>query len=174
MVSPRLMDRLPENNVVAPGLGLLLRPDCAVAFGFGLGLIPWMPGTFGALLAFPLCWLIADWPRMFAVAAVTACVALGVAVSASVGRLLGAEDHGAIVWDETCGAAIALLFVPAEVAWWIAAFVAFRAFDILKPGPIRLIEQRFKGGLGVMMDDVAAGLIAGLLLWGVGFLTGQQ
>jgi phosphatidylglycerophosphatase A len=150
-----------------PHAGLLRNPSCAVAFGFGLGLLPWMPGTFGALLALPLGWLMRGLPMVSAAGVVLALVALGIFVSNRVEQVLGTHDHGAIVWDEVCGALIVLLTVPPSIAWWIAAFVAFRVFDIVKPWPIRLVDERLPGGLGVMMDDVVAGIFAAILLWAV-------
>jgi phosphatidylglycerophosphatase A len=150
-----------------PGLALLRRPDCALAMGFGVGLMPWMPGTFGALLALPLCWLLLNFSMPVVVVVLVGSVALGIAVSASTSRLLGVDDHGSIVWDEVCGAAIALISVPTNMLWWVSAFILFRILDIWKPWPIGVIERRLKGGAGVMMDDVAAGLIAALLLWAV-------
>jgi phosphatidylglycerophosphatase A len=167
MVGPRLEDGTREHNDMKPGLALLRRPDCALAFGFGVGLMPWMPGTFGALLALPLCWLLLGLSMPVIVMLLAGAVALGIAVSASTSRLLGVDDHGAIVWDEVCGAAIVLISVPATALWWVSAFLLFRVLDILKPWPIGVIERRLKGGAGVMMDDVAAGLIAALLLWTV-------
>jgi phosphatidylglycerophosphatase A len=165
MLSPMTVDVMHDIKDEKVSARLLLRPDCAVALGFGLGLMPWMPGTFGGLLAFPLCWAMQGAPAIVMVATVAAAVALGVWVSGSTCRHLGVHDHGAIVWDEVCGALIAMLLAPAAWLWWLAAFIAFRAFDILKPWPINWLDRNLKGGWGVMMDDVAAGLAAGALIW---------
>jgi phosphatidylglycerophosphatase A len=165
---------MPELNPRSPTARMLLRPDCAIAFGFGLGLMPWMPGTFGALLALPVAWLLQGSSDFVILATIAAATIAGVALSESTCRYLGVHDHGAIVWDEVCGASITLLMLPAAWPWWIAGFLAFRFFDIVKPWPIGLLDQKLKGGLGVMMDDVAAGLIAGALLLLVRWVFGLQ
>jgi len=82
---------------------------------------------------------------------------------------LGGEDHKAIVWDEFAGAWIAIAFVPYNLLWWLAAFVLFRIFDIAKPWPVGWADKRVHGGLGIMLDDIIAGLMAALLLFLVEF-----
>ncbi len=84
----------------------------------------------------------------------------GAWICGRVGARLGVSDHGAIVWDEFVGYWLAIALVPAHWGWLLAGFVLFRAFDILKPWPIGPVDQRVKGGLGVMLDDVIAGLFA--------------
>ena len=96
---------------------------------------------------------------------------LGVAVSQRVTRQLGVEDHQGIVWDETVGFWVTMVFVhpvfeaPVSEWLWIAAgFVLFRLFDILKPWPIKLLDRHVKGGFGIMIDDVLAGIFAAICL----------
>lgn len=139
-------------------------PGGFLALGLGLGLMPWMPGTFGALLAFPLIWSMSALGLWAKLAIVVALALVGIGICGRAGQLLGKPDHGAIVWDELCGCALAMLFVPATWLWWGAAFVAFRVFDIAKPFPISWLDDHVEGGLGVMADDMAAGVAAGLLL----------
>ena len=81
---------------------------------------------------------------------------LGVWACGVTGRDLGVHDHGAMVWDEFVAFLLVLAIVPRELAWQAAAFVLFRAFDIIKPPPIRWIERRYTGGFGVMFDDLLA------------------
>ena len=150
---------------------ILRDPACLLAMGFGLGLLPWMPGTFGGLLAFPLLGVIGNWPIQHALLLVAAMSVAGIFLCGRAGRLLGVEDHGGIVWDEICGAAIAMLAVPPEWLWWGAAFVMFRVFDILKPWPVNWLDQNVPGGLGVMLDDIAAGVLAGAALVAVRLLV---
>lgn len=147
-----------------PETRLLRDPACLLALGFGLGLLPWMPGTFGGLLAFPLLWTIGTWPIQQAMLLVGVMSAAGIYICGRAGRLLGVEDHGSIVWDEICGAAIAMLTVPPSWGWWVAAFLLFRVFDIVKPWPVGWLDQNLPGGYGVMMDDLAAGAMAGISL----------
>jgi phosphatidylglycerophosphatase A len=145
---------------------MILRPRAGFAFahpahfialGFGAGLAPVAPGTFGTLLAFPLWWLLAGRYAPPALAALVALLfALGVWACALTGRHLGVADHGAMVWDEAVAFLAVLLIVPGGLGWQVAAFVVFRVFDVFKPPPIRQFERRFKGGFGVMFDDVLA------------------
>lgn len=140
-------------------------PAHVVAFGFGAGLAPFAPGTAGTLAAIPLWWVLSDAVEPATLLAVIALLfALGVWACNVTGRHLGIADHGAMVWDEIVAFLLVLAFVPAEPAWQIAAFLLFRLFDIVKPAPIRDCERRFKGGFGVMFDDLLAAGYTLLLL----------
>ena len=141
-----------------PGAAFALaHPAHFVALGFGLGALPRAPGTFGTLLALPLWWLLGEALEPLALAALLAVLfALGVWACAVTGRHLGVADHGAMVWDETVAFLLVLWVVPNAWSWQLAAFVLFRAFDVAKPAPIRQLEARFKGGFGVMFDDLLA------------------
>jgi phosphatidylglycerophosphatase A len=136
---------------------LFSHPSHFIALGFGTGLAPVAPGTFGTLLALPLFWWLS-----LRLNSTEFLILLGLMVAGGVwvcdrtGRDLGVEDHKALVWDETAAFLIVLFFTPAQPAWQVSAFVLFRLFDILKPGPIRIIESRVRGGIGVMADDLAA------------------
>jgi phosphatidylglycerophosphatase A len=133
------------------------------AFGFGLGLMPRAPGTFGSLLGIPMWWLTGG---DVVVQAVVACVALvfGIWVCGASARRIGVHDHGGIVWDEVVGMYLTLLVIPAEPLWILGAFALFRLMDIWKPWPIRELDHRLHGGLGIMLDDVIAALFAAFLL----------
>ncbi|NNC77142.1 MAG: phosphatidylglycerophosphatase A, partial [Woeseiaceae bacterium] len=85
-------------------------------------------------------------------------------------RRVGVHDHPGIVWDEIAALYLVLLTVPESPAWWASAFVLFRVFDIWKPWPIRDLDHRLHGGLGIMLDDLAAGLYAAILLVFTGWL----
>lgn len=149
-----------------PDLRFLLRhPAHVLALGFGAGLIPFAPGTFGTLIALPLFWWLH--PRLEAVdflILLGILYILGIWVCGRTGRALGVQDHKAIVWDETVAFLIVLFFTPPLLIWQAFAFLLFRLFDILKPGPIRAIEKMFGGGFGVMIDDLAAAFFALLCL----------
>jgi phosphatidylglycerophosphatase A len=137
---------------------VLRHPAHLIAFGGGVGLAPFAPGSFGTLLAWPIFWLIG--PRLEPLGYFTALAilfAIGVWACDVTGRALGSPDHGGMVWDETVAFLLVLFFVvPYGGYWEIAAFVLFRLFDILKPPPIRYYERLFKGGWGVMIDDILA------------------
>jgi len=135
----------------------LAHPAHFIALGFGVGALPRAPGTFGTLLALPLWWLLDRLLDPLALAgALAALFALGVWACALTGRHLGVADHGAMVWDEIVAFMLVLSVVPPAWPWQLAAFVLFRAFDIAKPPPIGAVERRFKGGFGVMFDDLLA------------------
>jgi phosphatidylglycerophosphatase A len=89
---------------------------------------------------------------------------LGVYVCGWCSEKLGTEDPGAIVWDEMVAYWLTVAFLPPAWGWWLAAFLLFRAFDILKPWPIRQLEKHLSGGLGIMFDDVLAALYAMAIL----------
>ncbi len=132
-------------------------PAHFLALGFGAGLARFAPGTVGTLVAFPLWWLIGRAiPPLALVAILAALFAVGVWACDVTGRDLGIADHGAMVWDEIVAFLLVLAVVPARPAWQAAAFVLFRGFDVVKPPPIRQLERRFKGGFGVMFDDLLA------------------
>ncbi|MEW6132007.1 MAG: phosphatidylglycerophosphatase A [Pseudomonadota bacterium] len=147
---------------------LFAHPAHFIALGFGTGLSPWAPGTFGTLAALPLYWLLLQAGLQLPVllAAIAAGFALGIWACAVAGKNLGAADHGGIVWDEIVAMWLVLAFAPATWLWWLAAFGFFRFFDILKPWPIRFFDTRLKNGFGVMFDDLLAALYALLIIKG--------
>ena len=140
-------------------------PEAWLAFGFGTGLAPYAPGTWGAVLGLPLAWgLHLGGPLVYAI--VTAVVVLaGIRFSGHTARRLGVHDHPGINVDEIAGQLVACAIAPLDWRWFLAAFLLFRFFDILKPWPIRWLDRHLGGGLGIMADDVAAGAVAGLLVW---------
>jgi phosphatidylglycerophosphatase A len=146
----------------APGLRptwrwMLSHPAHYVALGFGSGLVPFAPGTWGTLFAWVSFavldgWLDdAGWWTLIALALLA-----GAAAADKTGRALGRPDHPAIVIDEIVAFWIVLLVLPGGVLVQAAAFVGFRFFDIAKPPPIGFIDRRFKRGVGVMADDLIA------------------
>jgi len=140
-------------------------PARFIALGFGTGLAPVAPGTFGTLLAFPLFMLLDRWLEPLELLAVIAVFfAIGVWACGRTGRDLGVADHGAMNWDEVVAMMLILLIIPDGWEWWIFAFGAFRFFDVVKPQPIRHIDRTMKGGLGVMFDDIVAAFYTLLLV----------
>lgn len=143
---------------------VLREPVHLLALGFGSGLAPIAPGTFGSLvgLALGLAVLQAGW-WVAAVAAAVASIA-GVWICGESARRLGVHDHPAIVWDEVAGMMIVLLAAPAT--WWgaVLGFAAFRLFDVWKPWPIREVDHGIRGGAGIMLDDILAALMAAAVM----------
>lgn len=136
---------------------LMQHPAHFLAFGFGSGLAPKAPGTFGTLVAFPLWWFLsAHVSDALFILILIWCFAIGVWVCDITGKALGVADHGGIVWDEVVAMLLVLFFTPAGWQWSLLAFALFRFFDIIKPQPIRHFDQNLHGGLGVMFDDLLA------------------
>ncbi|MFZ2087272.1 MAG: phosphatidylglycerophosphatase A, partial [Desulfobaccales bacterium] len=136
-----------------------------------MGCLPYAPGTWGTVAALPLWWLLAQagpWGYALAFAVL---LAVSILVSGPAQHLLGKIDHPAIVIDEVVGLLVALAGVSLTWTWALAGFAAFRAFDILKPWPIRRLS-RGSGGLQVVIDDVAAGVMARLVLAAAAFFVG--
>jgi phosphatidylglycerophosphatase A len=140
---------------------LLSHPAHFIALGFGSGLAPAAPGTFGTLAGLALYWLLAlvASPLVIAFLAIPAFF-LGVWACERTGRDLGVQDHGAMVWDEIVAFLPLAALASSSLVLQAVAFVLFRLFDIWKPYPIRLVEKNVKGGMGVMVDDLMAGAYA--------------
>ena len=139
---------------------LLTQPSHFFAFGFGSGLAPKAPGTFGTLAAIPIYWLIADLALPLYLLWLVVTFALGVYWCHRSSVALGVHDHSGIVWDEMVGYWLTMLLAPAGWVWMLAGFVLFRLFDIAKPWPIGWVDRRVHGGLGIMFDDILAALYA--------------
>ena len=135
-----------------------------LAFGFGSGLVPRAPGTVATVVAVPFYLLLNQLsPWLYAVCVLAAFV-FGVWLCRGVARDLGVHDHDGIVWDEFVGYWIAMFLLPVTWIWVLAGFALFRLFDIWKPWPIRWIDRKVRGGLGIMLDDALAGAAACLIL----------
>jgi phosphatidylglycerophosphatase A len=162
-----------------------------IAMGFGSGLSPIMPGTAGSVVGLALAWPLSRWFASAHIASLSPVVGLlmsglaaglvGVVASGPVLRALGSEDPGCIVIDEISGQLIASAAVPlfwpypsafVEAGAWIASFVLFRFFDIVKPGPIDRM-QNLPGGWGVVADDVGGGFAAAFVLAGLGWVAAR-
>ncbi|MEJ2402202.1 MAG: phosphatidylglycerophosphatase A [Xanthomonadales bacterium] len=135
-----------------------------LAYGFGSGLAPWAPGTFGTLAAVPFAFVLKSLALPGYLLLLLGLFVVGVTVCDRASARLGQHDPGGIVWDEMVGYWLTIALLPLDWAWFAAGFLAFRFFDILKPWPIRAVENRFGGGLGIMLDDIVAALYAMLVL----------
>jgi phosphatidylglycerophosphatase A len=147
---------------------LLRDPIHLLALGFGSGLSPRAPGTVGTLLAVPLIMFIGSFGwNALAIAAALMGVS-GVYICGNSAKKMGLHDHPGIVWDEFTGFAIAMLGAPLiSWQWLVIGFALFRFFDIVKPWPIREADHSLRGGLGIMLDDMIAGLFAGAIMYGL-------
>ena len=148
MTSPRISPRLLRN------------PWHFLSLGFGTGLAPVAPGTFGTLAAIPCYLLLAQLALPYYLVIILLGFAAGIFLCGYTSAALGVHDHSAIVWDEFVGFWITMIAVPVTWQWILAGFLLFRVFDIVKPWPVKVADAKMKGGFGIMFDDVLAGLYA--------------
>lgn len=152
---------------------VLRDPVHFLAFGLGSGLVPVAPGTAGTALAVLLEWPLRQLSLEVRLAIVAAAFGVGCWLCGESARRLGKHDYPGIVWDEFVGYLITMLAAPPGWGWSIAGFALFRLFDIAKPWPIRDLDHRIPGGLGIMVDDVLAGVYAAIGLWLLQMLPSQ-
>lgn len=137
--------------------------ECFATVGF-IGHLPKAPGTFGTIAAVPIALLLARLGPNFYLVATTVLILFSIWISELHERNLGAHDSKTIVIDEVVGFLVAFTWLPMTWRSCLAAFVLFRVFDVLKPYPISVLDRRVKGGLGVVVDDLAAGLATNIIL----------
>ncbi|KEY60572.1 phosphatidylglycerophosphatase A [Serratia sp. DD3] len=141
-----------------------------LATGFGSGLSPIMPGTMGSIAAIPF-WLLLiqlPWPLYLLVLIFSS--GIGIYLCHKTSKDMQVDDHGSIVWDEFVGMWITLMMLPVHNwQWVISGFVVFRILDIWKPWPIRWFDRNLHGGLGIMIDDIIAGVLAAVVIYLMGY-----
>ena len=147
---------------------------CLIGQGFGTGRSPWAPGTVGTLPGLVLAWFLWHAGPVFYLVITALVVMIAIWVSGRTAKLLRVHDDPRIVIDEIAGILVTLALVPPSVPALLTGFVLFRLLDTVKPPPISTIDQRVGGGLGIVADDVVAGLGANLCLqllfrWGGAF-----
>jgi len=138
--------------------GYWKNPVHLLACGLGSGASPIAPGTAGTVVAIPLYLLMQSLPLTFYVLGVGVVTVLGVWLCSVTARDFGVHDHSGIVWDEVAGYLVTMIAAPPGWLWIGVGFVLFRIFDVLKPWPIRRVDEEVHGGLGIMLDDVLAGV----------------
>ena len=143
-----------------------LREDAVIflATGFYVGNLPFAPGTFGSLIGLPLSFALAGISLAPAILCTLLFSFLAVCIADAAEKILEQNDPGCIVIDEIAGMVTTLIGLPFNLITVVSGFIIFRLLDILKPFPIRSLDKRVAGGLGVVADDVAAGIVANLLL----------
>lgn len=145
-------------------------PVYFLALGFGSGLLPYVPGTWGTLAAIPVYALLNNlsWPLYLIIT--TGAFFLGLPLCQKVSDDLGVHDHSSIVWDEVVGYLLTMFLAPPGILWMFVGFILFRIFDIWKPQPIGFIDKQVGGGVGIMLDDVLAAIPSWIILqclaWG--------
>lgn len=135
-----------------------------LATGFYVGNIPFAPGTFGSLIGLPLCFLLAGIHLAAAIIAALLIIGLAIWIANVAAKTLKRKDPGCIVIDEIAGMVVTLIGLPFNLTTVVTGFILFRILDILKPFPIRILDKRVSGGLGIVADDVVAGIFANALM----------
>lgn len=135
-----------------------------IACGFGTGAIPWMPGTFGTLLAIPIYLILIQYSLTIYLAVTVLLNLVGIYLCQVANRDFGTTDHPGATWDEIAAFLIVMIGVPVTWYYLLAGFILFRFFDIAKPGPIGWIDKNVHGGLGVMLDDILAAIFSLMIL----------
>ncbi|WP_077286367.1 phosphatidylglycerophosphatase A [Cognaticolwellia aestuarii] len=138
----------------------LSNPIHFLALGFGSGLAPKAPGTFGTLAAVPLFLLAAPLSSPLYLLLLLLMSVAGIYICGKAAEDAGVPDHGAIVWDEFVGFLITMFLIPITWQSLLVGFLLFRLFDIFKPWPISYLDKNCHGGLGIMLDDIVAGIAA--------------
>ncbi|CUU23192.1 phosphatidylglycerophosphatase A [Duffyella gerundensis] len=140
-----------------------------LATGFGSGLSRYVPGTMGSLASIPFWYLMTFLPLQIYYLLVLIGISVGVYLCHRTAKDMGVHDHGSIVWDEFIGMWITLMTIPAmKWQWVLIGFITFRIFDMWKPWPIRWFDRNVHGGMGIMVDDIIAGVISAALLYLMG------
>jgi len=142
----------------------LLHPVNFLALGFGSGLAPVAPGTAGTLVAIPVYLLLQPLALDQYLVLLAALFVAGIPICAFTAKRLDVHDHPGIVWDEVVGYLVTMAFAPTGWLWVMAGFILFRIFDVAKPWPILWLDRQVSGGLGIMLDDLLAGVFAAVVL----------
>lgn len=159
-----LYKRSREKAAVAIPRSIWTNPIHFIACGFGAGLLPWVPGTWGTLVAIPIYFILIQFPLWFYITITVLFNIAGIWLCGVTNRDFGTDDHPAAVWDEIAAFLIVLIAVPPKWYYIAIGFVLFRIFDIWKPWPIRWVDKNVHGGFGVMLDDIIAAIFAFIIL----------
>ena len=151
---------------------ILANPIHLVAFGFGAGLSPKAPGSVGTIVAVLIYLVLPSMPPIIYAGLVLLSFFFGIWICGKTAEDLGVHDHGGIVWDEFVGYWITMFMAPSGLFWVLLGFVFFRLLDIFKPWPIKWADKELAGGLGIMLDDVLAGIMAALCIQALAVLIG--
>ena len=143
---------------------ILCNPIFLLAFGFGSGFAPKAPGTAGTLLAVLIHLILVNLPPWIHGTIIFAAFFIGIWICGRTAEYLGVHDHEGIVWDEFVGYWVMMFLVPSNWLWVSFGFVLFRILDIFKPWPISVVDRQVGGGLGIMLDDLLAGVMGAVCI----------
>lgn len=142
-----------------------------ITCGFGVGTLPFMPGTYGTLLAIPFYLILVKFSLITYLAVTILLNVAGIWLCHKTNKDFSTGDHPATVWDEIAAFFIVMILVPPTWYYILAGFLLFRFFDIFKLGPIKWIDNNVHGGFGVMLDDIVAAIVCCLILHGIMWLA---
>lgn len=151
---------------------ILANPIHLLAFGFGAGLSPKAPGTVGTVVAVLIYLVLPSMQPVIYAGLILLSFVFGIWICGKTSEDLGVHDHGGIVWDEFVGYWITMFMAPSVLFWVLLGFILFRLLDIFKPWPIKWADKELAGGLGIMLDDVLAGIMAALCMQALVVLIG--
>ena len=151
---------------------ILANPIHLLAFGFGAGLFPKAPGTVGTAVAVLIYLVLPSMQPVIYAGLILLSFVFGIWICGKTSEDLGVHDHGGIVWDEFVGYWVTMFMAPSGLFWVLLGFVFFRLLDIFKPWPIKWADKELAGGLGIMLDDVLAGIMAALCMQALVVLIG--
>ena len=151
---------------------ILANPIHLLAFGFGAGLSPKAPGTVGTVVAVLIYLVLPSMQPVIYAGLILLSFVFGIWICGKTSEDLGVHDHGGIVWDEFVGYWVTMFMAPSGLFWVLLGFVLFRLLDIFKPWPIKWADKELAGGLGIMLDDVLAGIMAALCMQALVVLLG--
>jgi len=160
-----------KKGVVTTPRSVWRNPWHFLAFGFGSGAVPKGPGTAGTAVAMVIYVLLPEMGPVSQLALIVVSFAFGVWLCEKTSNDLGVHDHGGIVWDEFVGYWITMFMAPQAWFWPLVGFALFRVLDIFKPWPVNWADREVKGGMGIMLDDVLAGIMAALCIQAIAILV---
>jgi phosphatidylglycerophosphatase A len=164
ILSSSLSQKQKKSNKRVPARKVFNDPVNFLAFGFGSGLAPKAPGTFGTLACIPFYYYLAQLDFNDYILSCILVSVVGIYICDYTAKKLKIHDHPGIVWDEFAGFFITMIGVSFSWQNVIIGFILFRIFDILKPWPINWLDKKVSGGFGIMIDDILAGILAMLCL----------
>lgn len=141
------------------------KPSYFIAFGLGSGAMPFAPGTFGTLACIPFYLMLSDHllPNLY-LGFVVIFIILSAFLSELISRQIHIHDHPGMCIDEFAGFFVTMIYAPKGWVWVLIGFILFRFFDIVKPWPINLVDEKMQGGFGMVFDDVLAGIFSMVIL----------
>jgi phosphatidylglycerophosphatase A len=148
-------------------------PFYFIAFGLGSGAMPFAPGTFGTLMAIPFYLVLQSLPVALYLLFTLSFIAFSSWISDRISKDIHVHDHPGMCIDEFAGFFVTMIHAPQSLPWIILGFLLFRLFDIWKPWPIRVLDEKIHGGFGMVLDDVVAGIFSMVVIQMIAIILGK-